>query len=114
MYIIYTHTMVTGQRLYPDISGTLHALLPDFRVGFCALAFFPFLPINCFHSGLEFGFEICCCILCFDSGFLLAFVNHSSLLTVELRFLVEDLKRKRENSFGGGGSEEGVLGATRW
>jgi len=32
-------------------------------------------------------------------AFFLAFVNHSSLLTVELRFLVEDLKRKKGLQF---------------
>jgi len=48
-------------------------------------------------------------------AFLLAVVIYSCLLTVELRFLVEDLKRKKGVAFfGGRGSEEGVQGATRW
>jgi hypothetical protein len=107
--------MVTGHTLYPDISGTLHALWLDFRVRFCAL-----LSSSSYSSIVFFlvwnlyliSFVAFCALIL---AFLLAFVIHSCLLTVELRFLVEDLKRRKGvEFFGGCGSEEGVQGATRW
>jgi hypothetical protein len=107
--------MVTGHMLYPDISGTLHALWPDFRVRFAPLlscssysSIVFFLVWNLYLRSIV---AFCALIL----AFLLAFVIYSCLLTVELRFLVEDLNRKKGvEFFGGCGSEEGVQGATRW
>jgi UDPglucose 6-dehydrogenase len=99
MYILYTHTMVTVHMLYPDISGTLHALWPDFRVRVCALlssssysSIVFFLVWNLYLISVV---AFCALIL----AFFLAFVSRSSLLTVELRFLVGDLKRKKELQF---------------
>ncbi|KAH8951055.1 hypothetical protein BDL97_09G006200 [Sphagnum fallax] len=99
MYILYTHTMVTVHMLYPDISGTLHALWPDFRVRVCALlsssSYSSIVFFLVWNLYLRSVVAFCALIL----AFFLAFVSHSSLLTVELRFLVEDLKRKKELQF---------------
>jgi UDPglucose 6-dehydrogenase len=99
MYILYTHTMVTVHMLYPDISGTLHALWPDFRVRVCALlsssSYSSIVFFLVWNLYLRSVVAFCALIL----AFFLAFVSRSSLLTVELRFLVGDLKRKKELQF---------------